>query len=111
MLPADQVARSAPFGLVHAQSRSVAAHPDQPLAMRRHQLAMIERCLAGAEQQLIVVEALPHPLMRSDRDQRAAFVAQLLQGQQPLVIGHDRVFEHDLVARFGAGMVPERRAR
>ena len=110
VFPADQRAKPAPLRLMHTQRRSVAARPDQTLAVGRHQLAVIQHRQAGAEGHLVVDEATPHPLVRADADRRAACIGELLQWQQPLVIGDNGLFEHDRMQRLGARVVPQRRA-
>src|SRR3546814_6927971 len=72
VLPADQVADTAPFSLVDSQGRAIAAHPYQPLAMGGDELAVVEWGLTRSERQLVVIEALPYAFVRTDGDHRAA---------------------------------------
>src|SRR3546814_3952722 len=73
------------------------------------ELAVVEWGLTRSERQLVVIEALPYAFVRTDGDHRAAGIAQLLQGKQPLVICDHGPLQQDPVQRTRAGMVPQRR--
>jgi len=111
MFPADQRSDAAPCRFVHAERRAIAAAPDQPLTVRRHQLAVTQRRLGGTEQILRVEQAAAHPLMRADRDEDAGLIDQRLQRRQSRVVLPQRLVEQDGVQRLRALMLPDRRAR
>ena len=110
VLPANQAAHWSEGCRVRSQRRSVTARPDQPLAMCRYQLAVDERHLTRAQQQLAVVEARSHTLVRPDADQCARAIDQILYRREARIADADRFFKQHRMQRARARMIPERRA-